>query len=279
MTYETSETSIQDAQPREIYSFALATIGSFNLTSSKDDETFGGVTYSAIAISRSNATSVPLGQRRELTITLPVDHPLTLALLGNGVPPRDATLKIQRFHNPSDTPMQIWDGVVASISTDDQYARLRVPATIDVAFDVRIPILKAGRTCPHALYGPGCQAPRTDAAVQVSTVAGATIGVTVYPLADGWAKHGEMVHTVTGERRSILNQTGTTFVVDVPFTTLAPGNVMNVASGCDGLIKTCRDKYNNVGNFGGHPDLPEVNPSTPVHPKPKSVWDILKGAL
>jgi hypothetical protein len=45
-----------------------------------------------------------------------------------------------------------------------------------------------------------------------------------------------------------------------------PPDVVGVSirfyAGCDGSIYTCRDKFNNVVNFGGHPYVPKDNPVT-----------------
>jgi hypothetical protein len=70
-----------------------------------------------------------------------------------------------------------------------------------------------------------------------------------------WATFGEVIRLSDGERRGILDQTGTTLTLDVPFRELVVGDALQVWAGCDLTIETCLAKFGNVPNFGGHPDI------------------------
>ncbi len=221
-----------------------------------------------------------MGNARELVVTLPVDHPIVATLLGT--PPRRAALTIARFHDPTDTAYQVWIGGIEETTTEigegDPVARLRVPSLLDLAFDVDIPLSKASRTCQHALYGKGCKAIRGGSNVAVLAVDGVLVTLAIGD-PNGYLDGGEIVRVVDNEARTILEQVGNVCRVDVAFPVLAVGEMVNIVPGCDGQIRTCRDKFNNVANFGGHPDLPEVNPATAPPPKGRAIWDLLKGGL
>jgi hypothetical protein len=265
MTFDTTEKSIQDGRPRELYTFELSG-GTYRLTPSKEDETYGGNVYTSTpGLSRGNVAETPLGQQRELTVSLPVNHAIAASLIRNGIPPRGATLTILRFHDPTDSAYQVWVGGIAEIQTEpntqEPYARLRVPSLIEIAFDVKLPIAKASRICQHALYGPGCRAVRGGANVSVLDVDGYLVTLAIGD-PDGFLNGGEIVRIIDNEARTIVEQVGNVCRVDVPFPALASGETVNIVPGCDGLIATCRDKFDNVVNFGGLPLLPLDNPST-----------------
>jgi len=70
----------------------------------------------------------------------------------------------------------------------------------------------------------------------------------------GWMEWGIV-------KRMIASSSGQEITLNYPITTLGTGEAINIYPGCDGAIETCRDKYDNVLNFGGHPYIPEDNPS------------------
>jgi hypothetical protein len=275
MTYETSEKSIQSGTPLELYTFELSG-GTYRHTTAIESVTIGGNLYTpAPGLSRANVGEVPLGENHEVIVTMKVTHAIAADLIKNGIPPRKALLTIERIHDPTDTPYRVFRGGIAEIETDAQFAQLRVRSSLAIAFDVKLPLFKASRICQHALYGPGCQVVRGGGVTNVIAVNGTSITVNIAD-PDGTANGGEIVRLADDEKRTILTQVGQVVVVDVPFRTLAANDSVALARGCDGQIKTCRDVFNNVANFGGHPDLPEVNPSAPPVKKPPKIWDQLR---
>jgi uncharacterized phage protein (TIGR02218 family) len=126
--------------------------------------------------------------------------------------------------------------------------------------------VNAQKQCNHVLYDRGCTVAR--AGFKVTTTANASgttltlAGIGGNP--NGWAKHGDVVRVSDGERRSILEQVGTTVTIDVPFGTFVNGDSVEVYAGCDWLVETCVTKFANVANFGGHPEMPTNNPTAPT---------------
>lgn len=272
MTYASAESSVQDGAPLELYTFAIGAT-TYRLTSSPEDETFSAQTYTAAPIARAPITLVQLGKRRELEVTIDRTHALATALLGNGIPARATTMTLLRTHRGEIESRQIWAGPISQAVLAGAYLRLRIPNGMDASFDVEAPIARAQRGCQHMLYGPGCNEPRNDAvfvttgnhvATTAVSASGVSLVVAALPQPDQWARYGEVRRILDGERRSILAQVGTTITLDVPFATIAAGNDLAIYAGCDHSVATCRDKFNNVLNFGGHPHMINENPTSPT---------------
>lgn len=272
-TFAEDETSVSDSRPIELYDFDLVTT-IHRLTSADADVVFGGNLYTAVPISRGNTTEVALGQVRETIVSLPVNHAVAQELIGNGIPPRTARLTITQLQQTSNETRRVWRGEILGVTTsggedDGGIARLRVPNATDQAFSVALPFAVASKVCNHALYDAGCALPR-DPAFRVTPTVASINGIelvvsTMSGKPDQFAQFGEVLRVADGERRSVLSQLGTTITLDVPFRTLLVGDALEVWAGCDHTVESgCRDKFNNVINFGGHPELPIGNPTAPT---------------
>lgn len=276
-TYAETETSVQDGEPVEIYTF---TAGStvYRYTSHPEDVTVSSQVYTSTTIARANASAAPLGQVREMFVTVAVSHPLTDVLINGGVPLREVPVRIERYH-PGTSLRTLHHGYVSDVEIDGDTARIRVPNSTDDQFTVRLPFATLGRVCNHELYDRGCAVDRdypvyvTEpfmTACEVSSVSGTTLvvsnmddpGAVARP--DQWARYGEVRRVTDGERRDILAQVGTTLTLNVPFAVLAPGDDLEVYAGCDHTVETCVSKFANAINFGNDVDLPNNNPHAPT---------------
>lgn len=62
------------------------------------------------------------------------------------------------------------------------------------------------------------------------------------------------------QKRMIIYHTGETIKIRYPITDLAAGSAVIVYAGCNKKVETCKDKFDNKINFGGHPFIPIDNP-------------------
>lgn len=76
---------------------------------------------------------------------------------------------------------------------------------------------------------------------------------------------------LTGNNAGLITQvaasTGSTVtIVEIPGKAIQVGDTGEIKPGCDHVIETCLNKWNNVANFRGEPDVPEIGflPFTPV---------------
>lgn len=278
MTYDARETSTQSGQPVELYTFSVA-MRTYRYTSAEEPVSYGGYDYEQLAgLGRGPVVLMQAGKSREMEIALPRTHAIALVLTGNGsgIPPRTATLTVRRLHRSDAEARLLWSGAIAQVRIDGSYLRLRVPNGADAALDVGLPFARVSGTCQHILYGPGCEVVRDYATYKtqgylVATTAVSQTSAGVLTVADmnnssgaahanQWARYGEVRRVVDGERRTVLDHTGTALTLDVPFGTIFAGDDLEVYAGCDHQIGTCGSKFGNGQKFGGHPSAPSSNP-------------------
>lgn len=118
--------------------------------------------------------------------------------------------------------------------------------------------------CRNTLYDVNCGVMRTSqtwSAVvgSASDALRLTFGHSM-PQAAGWFDLGA-VQFVTGAnagvRRTVRKHTTTQLTVMQPWpAAVAAGDAFQVYRGCDLTMATCRDRFNNLSNFRGHPFIP-----------------------
>lgn len=263
-TFDDDERSVSSNRPIDLYTLTSPT-ATYRLTSHVVDVQYGGFTFTALTMSRGN---LQIGQNltgREFVVYLPITHPIVQRFAASGIPERELLVKLQRLQERSGQAQQQWLGFAQGMSIDGHVALLRVPSITDDALKVKLPTVRAQRLCNHVLYDRQCQVDRN--AFKVDTTISSMSGITLvladiggHP--DHWADPaGELVHTATGERRSVLRQIGTTLTLNVPFVGAVPGELVTVFAACSHSLQTCKAKFGNVINFGG---LPHMN--TAINP-------------
>jgi uncharacterized phage protein (TIGR02218 family) len=80
--------------------------------------------------------------------------------------------------------------------------------------------------------------------------------------ADGTFEHGILTWTsganagAASEVKSFVQATGVFILWQAMLHPIAPGDAYEVTPGCDLSTQTCKDKFDNLVNFGGFPDVP-----------------------
>lgn len=259
-TYSELELSAHGGRPVELFRFVH---GSTVWTYSSGPETVhGGETYAAFAVGRDE-----IGQTKELhkgglNVLLPRTCELSLLyLVGN--PEAVVTLTVYRLHvGASDSPIVYWKGRVVSVEWSGIEARLTCES---VFTSLKRPGLRARyqRMCRHALYSAQCGVDKSafDVAGTVDAINAAKTVLTVTEadaLADGWFTGG-MVQTPTGGFLFITAHTGSSLTLANPCA-LAVSDAITLYPGCARNRETCKDKFDNILNYGGWPWIPSRNP-------------------
>lgn len=260
-TFDEDEGSIEDSQPREFVEIKHGAIAHRMSCSDLEDKIYGN-TYKPLPAGRGSIELTFIDQDKDLDIKLPVAHAFVQRYNRLCIPPKTITCTVYRKQLRSGEVKQIYYGLIESCSVDDGVATFKVPPVTKEAGRRRLPLITVGKECPYILYEAGCRAPRASFKVltAVSHHDGAKItvgGIGGNP--DHWADRGEFVHLPTGERMTISEQVGNLVTIQLPIFELADGDPVEVYAGCAHSTDDCRDKFDNLLNFGGEPHMPRGN--------------------
>ncbi len=265
MTYLDDEQSVDLGQPIELYEF-IAPNRAYRYTGNLENVEFQSNTYTAVPMKRSALEGAAQDEAPAVDIEMPYDLDV-IRDFAYGIAPSNLELTIRRYHPNSGPSSAVvyWRGEVASISVDRRTAKVRVPSLMGQKLDKPVPGVYYQTQCNHILYDSRCGV--TSALFEISTtvtnvfdngtgVAVASVGANP----DQHFRAGEVIRQSDGERRLIVNQSGATLTLNHPFPELSNGDVVDLRAGCDHSPQTCRDKFSNIQNFGGHPFIPTDNP-------------------
>lgn len=264
MAHADDEQSVQDSLISELYEFSANGTVVARRTSREIAVVYGGQTYSPITggIRRNPLAQASIDDPGELIVELPVTDAFVTSYAFSA-PPRSLTCTMRRHQAVSGEAPIVWQGAVANFAVSGRVCKIRVPSKIARVESMQIPTRAFQFSCPHALYDENCQvaAASFDVATTVSSISGLEVTVASdggNP--DGWFRLGQVVRASDGERRWITRHVGNVITLHAAFRTLAASDSITLYAGCDKTPKTCRDKFANIENFGGHPDVPTVNP-------------------
>lgn len=266
MTYDALENSDSDGYVAELYEF-LGVANNYYYTSFASAQTFGGHTYIPVAgLKRKGITTTTVGgsSSGDLEIELPYDNPLASEYAFTDVP-ASLRLNLRRRHisDPDEAAAVIWAGEVGVWTVKGRKATFKVPSVFSVALETIVPKIRWQKPCNNLLYDARCKVVR--ASYQVNTTISSSSGNTVTVASvGGWSGTegvgGEIINNDTGERRTIVSHTGAVLTLKLPFSSFTPGDSVSLYQGCDHSGQTCKDKFNNIANYGGFLLIPSVNP-------------------
>ena len=270
MTYSTLESSVQDGRP--VYKFKFIR---------GDDEYL--YTSAPYMIGDSNGTFVPapikastVKQSSELSnngikITLPRTNELAKIFLGF-TPELQTTLTIFRSHDVPGIEVSddrvYWKGRVAAARAEGDGVTLECE---DIFTSMRRTGLRARyqKGCRHALFATGCgvNIDSFEAGATILSQSGRVItveGDSTASLSEANYYLGGIVKiTATGAMRYITGHSGNSLTLISAFGDLdldSSGIAVSIFPGCDHTMATCKDKFNNLDNYGGYPFIPSKNP-------------------
>jgi uncharacterized phage protein (TIGR02218 family) len=266
LTYDALETSDSDGYVAELYEF-LGAANDYYYTSFASAQTYGGHTYTPMpGLKRKGITTTTVGgsSSGDLEIELPYNSALAAEYAFTDVP-ASLRLNLRRKHisDPDDAAVVIWSGEVGVWTVKGRMATFKVPSVFSVALETIIPKVRWQKPCNNLLYDGRCKVVRNDHKVDTtissatdSTITVASVGTWVGTEGVG----GEVVNNVTGERRTIVSHSGTVLTIKLPFSSFTPGDSVTLFEGCDHSGQTCKDKFDNIDNYGGFLLIPSVNP-------------------
>jgi uncharacterized phage protein (TIGR02218 family) len=265
MSYEANEESVQGGFAVELFTFE----GTFNnhyLTSYAEDYTFNGQVYTSTpGLQRKNTDSTAVGGSSSgaLEIDLPFSVAVAREYAFSDVPP-ELTFTLHRGHaSDVDAAFRIlWTGKGGVWTVKGRMASLQIPSAFSAALGTSFPARRWQSPCNHLLYDARCGINRADYdhSTTITSITGSRIRVATLPWTVKEGVGGEVVNNSTGERRTIRSHDGDVVRLKLPFAYAEPGQSITLYQGCDHTAVTCRDKFNNLDEYGGFNLIPSKNP-------------------
>lgn len=155
-----------------------------------------------------------------------------------------------------------WDGKIQGARHKEDRCTLRCPSILDDEFQRELPNVRFNQQCQHFLFDSHCRLDPLDFAfaTTVATLSGTTLTVSgVGGNPNGYFQGGTAL-TAAGERRLIVNHTGTSLSLFTPFRTPpAALAAITLYPGCPRTIDACIDTFNNRKRYGGFSIIPVHN--------------------
>jgi uncharacterized phage protein (TIGR02218 family) len=262
----------QELVMADLYSFKLANGTTLNYADFDVDLVANSVTYSSQgpALKRGTTRTVIGVEVDTLDVSM-YPHPTDtingvgfLAAASNGLFD-GATLTLYRaFLNPVPNVVGtviLFVGDLADLSIGRTGIDIRINSAL-AALNIQMPRNLYQAACLHSLYDADCGASRAAFSVNSNVRSGSTALSIVTGLGqpDGWFARGYI--TMTGGANSGVTRTvrwhsgGTVGLLSALPAAPNVGDPFTLWPGCDKSMATCKNKFNNLGNFRGMPFVP-----------------------
>lgn len=267
----TQEISVESNQPIELYEFTQSG-STTRYTSAEGNILFNGFTWLSRTLSRSGFGKMTEAEQTELKLKLPTTDAIASVFVGIQ-PASRLDLVVTRIHETASpvTAMLQFRGFATAAAFNDEECTLSFKPFNEL-FQREMPRQTYQGLCNHVHYDTRCKIVESASpnqfigSVVSQTNNGEVINIAgVGAVADNKSplqafKGGFVRLQDFTDYRMILNQDGDNLTLLLPFRNSVLGTTVVVQRGCDRSLATCRDKYNNVVNYGGFPHVPGVNP-------------------
>ena len=225
--------------------------------------TYSGVEYVPTAIARDSTSYDSTMDVTNINIKFAVvTNPVIQFVAQN--PVTTVWIEISRLFRDQ-TPLEkgvVFIGQIKNVSFKGTYGEA---ACVGFEHFLRsiIPLWRYSTTCNHTIFDSNCKKVKASykvvATVMIDETQTIVTSATFATKPDGYFQYGLM--EFGNEYRTMVSHVGNTITLNYRMVNLADSNVVDVYPGCDGLVTTCRDKYDNILNFLGFPFIPEINPA------------------
>jgi uncharacterized phage protein (TIGR02218 family) len=276
MSYDQTQNSESDSRIAYLYEFTYGENKAFRYCSTTTHLFTLGRSWQAAPMSYGAINVTAAMERQPLEILVPILS--EIARLFTVAPPaQPVSVTIYRGDYIENDYVVQWTGRVVSLQTDGVgEATLHCTPTLST-LQRRVMRRKYQPGCPHVLYGDtGCKVPielHSETGIVLEVVSSLRIRVRLTSLPHGIADStvaGGIINVVMPDgmlvQRTIIeaeNVGPREYIVKMLSYAVGilPDMEVSIAKGCDHTFTTCRDRFANASNFGGCPNIPEVDPS------------------
>jgi len=260
--YDEYDDSIDSSSPVELFTFTRGN-GVFRYTTTEQDYVYENQVYRSLALKRGAIEQSENTFKDGVSLTFPLSDTFARSFITTDQE-QTTVLTIRRGHiqDPDQQFIVYWKGRVAGATANDN----TIAVTCESIF-TNVKQLGSRNTysyaCRHALYQDKCAVDREQyrADVNIITVLSDSI-IAVDNINQFGAGYfnGGIARFSNGHMRMITDRTGAQITLNRPIQGLAVGQQVALYPGCDHAITTCSDKFDNLDNFGGFPQIPTRNP-------------------
>lgn len=268
-TYADYEKSEENGLPVELYEIAYSG-RVWRFTTNIENVVIGESEYAAVAIQRGETEDTSDASKSRMEISIARDS--AIGNIFKVTPPSEpVTITIKQYHAllgyayPDQQTITVWKGRVTNVLWRSQFMVLTAESVFSSLLRIGV-TRKFSRQCTHTLYGKGCKLNRDDFATYMtpSSVVGTVLAV-AHNKPYAWFNGGYIrylnAETNAPEYRSIMESTATTITLNaIPVGLVAGQTEIVMYAGCNHSLQACRDKFNNIENYGGQPFIPIQNP-------------------
>lgn len=270
MTFNNAEISTQDGRPIALYLLEWGNTEWCYTSADRDIEYGVDVNgdpriYTAVAVSDRGMVQGGSSQN-DFAMDIPANLPIVA--LYKGTPPSESIwLTVRRMHiGETDAPIY-WIGNVSNVKRTGYVDAQVIGRPLTSSFKRTGLRLCWTRECPHFLYDAGCKLDPEDfrVDVEVASKVGNTLTVTGIVITDEGYYTGGFVSWVatdegTVERRMVEKQVGGSLTLFGLADGIEVGDELALYPGCNRTPETCKNKFDNIDNYGGYDFMPGKTP-------------------
>lgn len=265
MAYGPIESSTDQGLPVYLYEFVLNDVSWYYSTAASDRLILGkqyrGTPISDEGIRVSGDISADM-----LTINAPVSIGPAQAFMGSP-PSSPMFLRIRRMHEGDTEAPLVYAGEIVQVGYPEP-GRAEIKALPLASLTQREGLrLTWQRTCPYGLYDPAtCKVNKADHAIPgtLTEVTGVTVKSEAFLSVPSGTLRGGFIEWVSltrgTEYRGINDHVGDTVTIFGFTDGLYYGLPIVAYPGCDLTVAMCRDRFDNLNNYGGIPHLQGSSP-------------------
>jgi uncharacterized phage protein (TIGR02218 family) len=247
----------------EIYTITFPDSTLFRYTSNVDDVVVGANTYLFRSGLVRGEVEVNVSELDSfMTLVLPCTDAVVRSYM-ESPPSLPVFINVEQVENGIVLPW--FKGIVSSVSVSGISAEFRLigngVAQLSSATSARYTAL-----CRHALYGPACRVNKNNHKINGTLSAVEDSGLVLTSTAFNDVARQRWIGgaiDIGGQLRTVIAQPASDKIrIDRAIIGLIGNETFEIYEGCDKNVNTCRDKFANLENFGGIPNLPRRNPFT-----------------
>jgi len=264
VSYESIDTSVQDADPVLLFQFTRAGT-TWRYCALPVAFTALGETWLSAVVSLSDSLKQSGDiSKNDVNVTLPISNAMAAAFIAYALDAVTSLTIFRTYYSNPTVGRAAWKGRVLSSSVAIATVTLNCESVFTSARRMGLRQVYS-RKCRHVLYGPGCNVNRALHAVAVTVNNVTANKVTCDVLYATYT--GGSIKAADGTLRRIIGQAGYVLTLMRPVPSLIqqfadnPGGFASTLyPGCDKSTVTCRDVFHALGNHGGFAGINGVNP-------------------